>query len=426
MLFLNSGGGSVGSRRSRVARAFPPVGVLLLALALMAPMLHGADAPPAGKPAAPEAFGKIYRCQPGPWGDLEYYHVHLELPDWMLDSVSTPPTVPRWYFPGATADTLRALFQKAGLPAALQSYLLDPSHQAVQEGVLAIFPPQPDVIALTPGQRSVIYTELAKHERNTQHARPIFITNGDPDSWFENSSLRPELLEVTKKLLWKQGDILCFSDLGLVLGMARSRSETRDLLRTLNRSSAIMLQLNLQNMPDFGELAAYWTAGSRNRDIEPVLRSAAQTQGNELLDATYLLPPIPRRYAYSYYSGEVPIVGTLPNCHWTSLNFFKTTPLDYHRDPRLTTLHIAEDYTPVSGPMRFGDVLMFLTDASFPLHSCVYIADDIVYTKNGQSATIPWVLMKLGDVKRIYSRNQPITIQTYRLKAPVEQANTGE
>ena len=157
-----------------------------------------------------------------------------------------------------------------------------------------------------------------------------------------------------------------------------------------------------------------------------MLLSELTTNGNDLLDATQLLPSLPRRYLYTFYSGDVPIVGTLPNCPWTSRHFFNTTPLDYHRDPRLATLHVSEDYNPVAEPYMFGDVLMFISRPSTPMHSCVYIADDIVYTKNGQSAACPWILMKLSDVKRIYSRTQPITIQGCRLKTTWASIGTGE
>jgi hypothetical protein len=390
-------------------------------------LLFAASLPASGEQAAEaEDFGKIYHCKPGPWGDLEYYQVHLEMPDWMINSIARPDPVTTWYFPGGTEASLRSLFQKAGISMALQDYLVDPTHQSVHDRVLAVFPPIPDVIAMTPVQRAVIYTELAKSELNENHARPICISNGDPDSWFAGSGLRGELIETLKKLTYYQGQELCFSDLAIVLGMARSKSEARDIIRTMNRSSSLVLRLNLKTTADFEQAVRYWTADGRNKDIEPMLRSAAETEGNDGLDATHLLPALPRRYLYSYYSGEIPIYGTLPNCHWTSLNFFNATPLDYHRDPRLATLHVNEDYTMVPPPYHFGDVLMFVSSASIPLHSCVYIADDIVYTKNGQSATCPWNLMKLGDVKRGYSKTQAVNIQGYRLKTTLDQVGTGE
>jgi len=72
-------------------------------------------------------------------------------------------------------------------------------------------------------------------------------------------------------------------------------------------------------------------------------------------------------------------------------------------------------YQTVEAPYRFGDVLCFL-DEGEGLHTCVYVADDIVFTKNGDSVLAPWVLMQLQDVESIYRRSPSTRIQGYRLK----------
>ena len=50
-------------------------------------------------------------------------------------------------------------------------------------------------------------------------------------------------------------------------------------------------------------------------------------------------------------------------------------------------------------------------------HSCVYLADDIVYTKNGRSRLSPWVLMKLEDVRELYGIYQQTETVAFRLKS---------
>ena len=62
-----------------------------------------------------------------------------------------------------------------------------------------------------------------------------------------------------------------------------------------------------------------------------------------------------------------------------------------------------------------GDILCFL-DGGEGLHTCVYIADDIVLTKNGDSILAPWVLMQVTDVEAIYRRSPETRIQGFRLK----------
>ena len=41
------------------------------------------------------------------------------------------------------------------------------------------------------------------------------------------------------------------------------------------------------------------------------------------------------------------------------------------------------------------------------VHSCVFIADEIAYTKNGASVLAPWALMTLSDVIEFYSWDLP-------------------
>ena len=50
------------------------------------------------------------------------------------------------------------------------------------------------------------------------------------------------------------------------------------------------------------------------------------------------------------------------------------------------------------------------------IHSCVYIADNIVFTKNGSASSSPWILMDLEDVIAFYSSEKPLDIQRYRRK----------
>ena len=107
----------------------------------------------------------------------------------------------------------------------------------------------------------------------------------------------------------------------------------------------------------------------------------------------------------------------MPDCHWSSLNFFNHRPKQYFLDTRLAANSVLERYNKVDPPYQFGDVLMFMDQSTGQaFHSCVYVADDIVYTKNGENAVAPWMLNKIDDVERIYFPAQLGFIQGYRLK----------
>ena len=123
-----------------------------------------------------------------------------------------------------------------------------------------------------------------------------------------------------------------------------------------------------------------------------------------------------RQRAYTFPEIGLGLKGRFPDCHWTSLNFFNIVPRDYFLDTRLAAAYLMENYAAVdASAYRFGDVLCFL-DGGEGLHTCVYVADDIVLTKNGDGILAPWVLMQVKDVDSIYRRSPSTRIQGYRLR----------
>ena len=54
------------------------------------------------------------------------------------------------------------------------------------------------------------------------------------------------------------------------------------------------------------------------------------------------------------------------------------------------------------------------------MHAAVYIADDIVFTKNGFHCTQPWILMHLKDMVETYAARLPtgkqLNVLYYRRK----------
>jgi hypothetical protein len=47
-------------------------------------------------------------------------------------------------------------------------------------------------------------------------------------------------------------------------------------------------------------------------------------------------------------------------------------------------------------------------------HMCVYIAADVVYTKNGVDPKQPWVLMRMKDLLALYTSDQPQQWRVFR------------
>ena len=77
---------------------------------------------------------------------------------------------------------------------------------------------------------------------------------------------------------------------------------------------------------------------------------------------------------------------------------------------------LRERYKEVGGQPQFGDiVLLTLPDAS-SIHSAVYIADNIVFSKNGPSLAAPFIFTTIEDMLAFYPNAESIRLTYYRLK----------
>ena len=106
--------------------------------------------------------------------------------------------------------------------------------------------------------------------------------------------------------------------------------------------------------------------------------------------------------------------GRMPDCHWSSLNFFNHEPREYFHNTRLAAYHVRERYEKVAGPYHYGDVLVFSQPNGDAYHSCVYLAGDLVFTKNGENAATPWIMTQLRDLQAVYVEGKGNSIVAYR------------
>jgi hypothetical protein len=89
------------------------------------------------------------------------------------------------------------------------------------------------------------------------------------------------------------------------------------------------------------------------------------------------------------------------DCHWTSFNFFNQTPDDRFAVKGDLSDIVAAQYEFVKAPTRLGDIILFFYGDKL-IHSCVYIAADVVFTKNGVGVGIPFIVEKMDNVVSYY------------------------
>ena len=374
---------------------------------------------PSTAPPGPNTF----YTAPGPWGKLRCSYIYLEAPQSLVNSFPLPNSRPRWTFTEDMLPTLPDFFRKAALSEALIAVLLDPVQMVKENGYVHLFPPLPDLEAISRESRAFIYTELAKYPPNEFCADPVLIVGQTVNEWYRTSKLRPAIIAKIEQLSYKRGDTIAFSDVAAILNYAETDSEARAIFKAFTRTRSLMVKVEVDHDTNVEELVGYWTLGMglRRKDIEPFVQSVIDTDGVESLPLSHLLPSLVRKLMYTYPGMDLARHGMLPDCHWTSLNFFNYEPHEYLLDSRLATSAVLENFQPVEPPYKYGDVLFFLSNTTGDaFHSCVHLADGIVFTKNGRNLLSPWLVMKLEDVSKIYLYKGDGRIQGFRRKNPEE------
>lgn len=377
-----------------------------------------------GNPSPPDtgANDGMVRIPSGSWGDIEFFYFYIEASDSLMERFPLPSPRTRWVFPASEAPMLQDTLVGFGIAPEVIGALLTPKNQFIDEDRVVLLPPIEVLDALTPDARSRLYRMLRNNGLNPFHANPVYLLSGEVDTWARDSDLPDSAVQQMKRHVYDLDGILAFSDVHALLASASSDAEARLIYKKLTRTRTLMARLRIDASSDIDSILDYWSTGLglRRKDIEPLLRAVMHTPGAQHLGLTHLLPPLPRKLLYSYPDLAMMAQGALPDCHWTTLNFFNYDPEYYYLDSRAATSAVLENFEKVSPPYRFGDVLMFMDQEGLARHSCNYLAGDIVFTKNGRNPATPWALMELADLRKMYRANTgEVRIQGYRHKKAV-------
>lgn len=405
----------------RTRHALYVIAHLVIAVGVIGYFVVRAPSADAG-PSQVSPNAQLYDCKPGPWGRVQWHYLHIEAPDWIVANTLLPHSQPSWSFPGASKDNLKLFLCATGVTNTLVDLWLSDG-RAILQGTeaITIFPSVQDVEALTDIQRRTIYQELAKSQMNEYHANPVYILDRSVEDWIGLRKIRPEIVDLIKRLSYRRGDVICFSDLSVLMSHAQSDAEARDLAKLGTRIRAIMAYLQVNLSDNFEDLASYWSAAYRRKDVLPILSSISQLPGGGRLGLSHLIPAQPRKLLYTYPTLDLATTGRLPDCHWTTFNFFSFHPQNIFLDLRLAANRLLEGYEKVEPPYKYGDALVFLNKAGDAIHSCTYLCDDLVFTKNGETISAPWIISQIPEVQRLYRHLELDKIQGFRRRWDQEQ-----
>ena len=349
------------------------------------------------------------------WGELVITDIALDLPEEYaaFDLESTRETV--WQFPGLNLDQVRAVLVSAGLDPRQVELAASGFHpSSVKDGTLL----QVDeslVTSLTPRVRSRLYSQLGAFESNPHQRFPYSIRHSDAGKWLSSTDLAPETRALFQQLVYPRGNLECFSDLEVVLRRLDGDRAKTQFLKTVAREPAVLAGVRIRPDTDIERLIGYWGHGAKSLDLRPLLDSLKQKADGGTLSLLHLLPRFARDHLFTF---PTPVIdGQKPlDCHWSTMNFFNETTDDSFLTNGVSTAYVQQHFYQVGAPNRLGDVV-FLHDSSGKIrHSARFIAGDLVFTKNGNSFTRPWILMHLGDLRDQYGLDRPAQIAVFRAR----------
>jgi len=352
----------------------------------------------------------------GPWGQLETTRIVIEPPDDLVQLPAPPREQVVWFFGDYTASQLTTLFDGLDLTSDQRDYLTDKSNWSFIPAGIEVYARRGLLLGLSPETRRVLYGVLAQFERNGSHYGPFSFRAEDPADWFANSGLQSETVARVQPLLYRRGPSWLFSDLALVLPDIPDSAERSLLIKTLSRTTTQLVKLRVFPDSDLAALTAYWSGGSRARDIDPLLRSLPKIPGGFTLDITHLLPSFARSRLYTYPTRDSGDGTRFVDCHWTALNFNR--PAIDHRFEQIEAVRAAysSEYYIADDEPVLGDIFLLMQSDGSARHAYVHIAGDIVFTKNGANATSPWILMKLADLLGTYPSDSELVIRHLRAR----------
>jgi hypothetical protein len=273
---------------------------------------------------------------------------------------------------------------------------------------------------MKPEVRSLLYATLASIPGNRFQANPYYISGNDPVSLFgSRSKLAEHVLPVMRKLCYRRNGFTYFSDPEAILAILSSEEERREFLGNITSQHAVFMRLLLRPDSDIDKPLNYWglsMSGVPLKDLRPLFEAQRELSAGGSVSILYLLPRLAREKLFT--SPLPPSSGQerLPDCHWTALNFFSSSPDPRMGDNDYAAGFISENYYQVAKPGIAGDLVLLMDDRNRVIHSSVYIAGDVVFTKNGINYAQPWVLMHEHDLVGTFSGLNPVKVAYFRKK----------
>lgn len=356
--------------------------------------------------AATEGGAAARARKVGPWGALDLTPIVISPP---LDYVPQnwgPVEPPLWHFPPSTNAAFQGFLTSSGLT----TYQINRMHEGARPdpatGGITVSVDPAIIRELSPQARANLYHELEKDPRNATHHEQYRFFGTSVDEWLPPTLISAETRALVEPLVYRREGFLYFADIDLIRAQIREPAELQRLAKGLLRQSTLLVKLRVDRWSDVDTIAEYWGRGGRRTDIRPLLESVAGGGTDQRIDISHLLPALARQYLYRYVKFTAADLDRplLANCFWTALNFFNAEPDSRYLDLDYSLKRLREDFYFVQDNFQLGDIVAFSDGQGAIFHVAVYLADGLVFGKNGSLPLDPWSILPIERLKGHYSQ----------------------
>jgi len=339
----------------------------------------------------------------GPWGEIECVPMTITPPESLLPVREWEAMQTHWLFKGFSREDLIKLLEAAELPAAEREQLLRPECLHVVPAGLDMTPPREIVASLSPQATKTLMEVLHR-----------FPENAEPFMAFDAPTIEKSLSECGassqamaqfKKMSSISGDHLFLASLPCLMTELPNYEDRCRIARAITRENTLLLKIHVTPETDIKALTEYYGKGCWNADVKARFESLSQIPGGVWANISLLLPPRPAGHLYAFPQPQSPANGpaVVQDCFWTALNFLQNKSDPGFPYPEHFNAMLKSDYHQVLTDPRYGDVVLLVETDGRIIHGAVFIADDVVYTKNGPTQFHPWILTTTDDLLREYS-----------------------
>jgi hypothetical protein len=347
--------------------------------------------------------GPVVVSPDGPWGHLIKTPIVISPPAEYVPQRWGPLEPTLWHVAVATHDELTALLAATEMSGDEVGRLRATARPHGRAGGFVLRPGSEFVRQMSPDVRARLYRQISGSELNVDQQTAFRFFGTSPASWL-GRSVSSDTLALVEPLIYRQGDFMYFADIESVRAEIADPAELQRLAKALNRQATLLVTLRIDDPAEVPAIADYWGRGGRRTDIRPLLESIAEAGSSRSIDISHLLPTLAREHLYRYpritvADHEKPL---LANCLWTALNFFNPQPDDRLLDVQTALESLKRDYFLVHDGYQVGDVVAFADRGGNLFHVAVYLADGLVFGKNGITPMAPWSILPLERIKGHY------------------------